>query len=335
MRKILLIHVLLLCSALQMSAQEPPPVLYASVSGTVLREHLGSALIPIQNATVQLRNDNYDLVQQTGISIPYYIVDSTKTDGNGSFAFDRVVVGNGYTLTVSAKGYRSEQMYLMVQKDTVLHFELTPYTKFYSLTGRVSIDCPLCGGVLPIPLAACTVRVQFPVMFIAQPALIIAPDIQTSFSAVTKEDGTYLIDSIPAEDIYSYDSVSVTASKRDFVTQIKWKKLHAQRIDTLNFSLVRVSTPLVHIVNSFEAAGLSANYSRANGKVNLILDRSQKVSMHIFRPDGKLVETVMEQQFVPAGIRSISLNRGSLGRGMFLIRIEGTQQTRIVPMHLY
>jgi hypothetical protein len=315
----------------------PIQVGYATVSGTVSRDNgMLAVFTPIPNAKVYLEEMLNILANQpalgNAIGIPapvYWVVDSAITDKNGAYAMDSVAInGAAYRLTYSAKGYQTKQIFANAAKDTVINMQLTAQTRFYNLTGRVVRDCPMCGSLLDPPLPACTVTVRFPFLIIPGPVTqaVIGPlPIRLmTFSAVTDANGIYLIDSIPADSgIDVSDSVLVFARKSGYVPDTIKTVLHVNAIDTVNFRLLIGLVNTVMPGKALSAAKSIMNYDAATGILRLVIDKSQIVSIQAYRANGKLVENIVTNGFMTAGMHSFFVNQKKAGDGMVIIRAAG------------
>ena len=232
-----------------------------------------------------------------------------------------------YRLTFTAKGYQEKQVVANIIKDTVITAQLAPITRFYALTGKVTVNCPMCGALIAAPLPGCTVTIKIPLILpigLVMPVTIL-PIRQISYSAITDAQGLYRIDSLPADSgVDVSDSVWVTAYKSGFMPETAKTVLHVNAPDTRNFSLLRAATS-IRISPVTTADGLPAmTYEGKNGVVYLRLDKSQRISLAAYRPDGQLLKNLLADCVLSRGTYSISVADRNLGSGLVLIRASGS-----------
>lgn len=323
------------------SDAQQPVKMQATISGVVSRNTgMLPVFIPIVGGKVYLEKFLDDLAPNagTGISLTLYsLIDSAKTDGSGNYSIDSVITGaTGYRLTFTAKGYRSQQLYFTVRKDTIISSQLSPVTEFYTVTGSVTWDCPMCGGLLSPPVPGCTVSVRFPKNIPPVPIANagILPIGRTEYRGITDSKGLFLIDSISGDSgaIIS-DSVMVSAFKEGYITERYTTVLHAKKTDSLHFSLskaaVRIQNRETPVRSHFQF------FTYKQGIVTLVLAGNQAVSLGAYRPDGRLLENFFTKEPLSAGRYSINLDKAKLGRGLVIIRAKGDNFDDAIQITLF
>lgn len=301
----------------------------SEIRGTVIREWDGNAIIPIENASIYLQR-----ALPTGGILPYFVfIDSIKTDSKGKYSFDSITT-DSYLLTFTARGYRTEQVFLSVRRDTVINTDLMLVTKFYNLGGKVTLDCPTCESAFPAPLPGCTVSVFFPHYYAISYQQDMAPFLpffQWPYRAITGSDGTYLIDSIPADTSLS-DSVYVSAVKFGYQQKNVYKKLHVTKTDTLDFSLPRNQTGIWQPAIKTATNEQRISFSAATSTLQLTINRAQSVSVDVFSPDGKLIGNVIQKKHFDAGQHSIILRKEILRSRIVMIRAVGDNLNNVIKV---
>jgi hypothetical protein len=327
--------IFLLCGVVfQAIAQPPIKQAYASISGVVSRDNgMLAVFTPIPGASVYL--EMMSMLAYTnpnpaaGIPAPiYFISDSAVTDKNGNYRLDSVLANTGaYRLTFTAKGYQEKQILANIIKDTVINAPLTPITRFYALTGKVTVNCPMCGSLIAAPLPGCTVTIRIPFILpigLVMPVTIL-PIRQISYSAVTDAQGMYRIDSLPADSgIDVSDSVWVYAYKTGFVPETLKTVLHVNAPDVRNFSLLRAATATQPSIAKNQDALPAMSYEEKTGTLFLSLDRSQNISLMAYRPDGRLIGSLLPDRVLSKGNYSYHVEKNRFGSGIVLIRATGT-----------
>lgn len=285
-----------------------------TISGQVCKQHFGGGLYFIENADVYL-----EVPGITGGTL-YLVIDSAKTNKRGEYSFDSIYVGS-YRITFIAKGYQILQIFPKVSKDTTIFTDLVPLTKYFSLTGKVTVDCQDCKSIAPVPIPGCTVKVTFPftLSYMTQSArdVPIIPIVQLFYKGITDSDGVYRIDSIPDYD-QEADSASVSAVKRGYQTQLKRKVLSSNSTDTLDFALVQLQTSTLSPITAKQQKQ-ALSYSRSTGTLQLSIGSNQNVEIYAFLPNGKLIGTLMKHKNLKPGVYDITLEGKLMAKGAAVI----------------
>ncbi len=175
---------------------------------------------------------------------PNAILDSAVTEADGSYTLS---APQGYLqISVSADGYDPRTTSISLNKDTVVNFVLLPEGAKTSFSGSVTtVACPGTSPTSPctvVPVPNCTLTVRkancwpyYPGGLDSLKAKLIAPVQCPAYTAVTDENGEYLISDIPVTT--NGESVTVTASCKGYKTAREESELWNSNVQDIDFQL--------------------------------------------------------------------------------------------------
>lgn len=208
------------------------------------------ASLPVKGAKLYVTYAPIYILRETpdlNAFAPSTMIDSTVTDENGFYSLS--VPPGSYRISVSAEGYDSKNRTLSVNSDTVVNFVLLPKGASASFTGTIStVTCPGASPTSPCivePVPNCTVTVQKADCWSFYPKdtvvdtlkkKAIVPGSCPEYTAVTDENGEYLIKGIPVGT--NGEEVTVTASCKGYKTARKKSELWNTNTTTVDFQLI-------------------------------------------------------------------------------------------------
>ncbi len=208
------------------------------------------ASLPVKGAKIYATNAPIYILRDThdqNVFAPSAVIDSAITDENGIYSLS--VPPGYYRVSVSADGYDSKNRTLSVNSDTVVNFVLLPKGASTSFTGTIStVTCPGSSPASPcivVPVPNCTVSVRKADCWSYYPKGIVVDTLNTNqivpfpcpeYTAVTDENGEYLIKGIPVGT--NGEDVTVTASCEGYKTASKESELWNANTTTIDFQLI-------------------------------------------------------------------------------------------------
>jgi hypothetical protein len=173
------------------------PSPYCALKGNVYDDPypLKIASRPIPNAKLYLMSPPIprDLSKKTGSSI--FTSDSTTTDGNGAFTFEKIGKGS-YELTCRHKEFRTITQEIQVKSDTSIFIKMVSNNNYAAVAGLVTV---IGTNGNATPLEGCNIAIYkgivLPVVGLSEHSSGSNYDIL--LSTMTDKDGKYAIDSIP------------------------------------------------------------------------------------------------------------------------------------------
>jgi hypothetical protein len=188
------------------------------------------------------------------IATPMTIVDSAVTNANGRYQFLSVKQGS-YMLEFVAAGYQTRTVSVTVPPDTVMNVSLLTTNAMATIKGTVketfcTLPNPFNGSLCSVsPVPGCTVYVIFQIIMASSlnkktaadtTFLPAGPSYYGPYMAITDNNGSYVIDSVPIS--YDYRSAIVMVRKDGYASDSKQVSLYPNSAVIADFMLVKQFT---------------------------------------------------------------------------------------------
>jgi hypothetical protein len=317
----------LLCGLLSAQANAQPVIPGKSISGTVTEDPGSRDMIRLLGGVdVRLYMEDTGGGPIVWIWPVYTLVDSTKSDAFGRYAFARRGAGS-YEVAFADSGYQTRTIFLTLAQDTILNVALLPDSATGTITGTITEACATgttCLWNPPVP--GCTVTVFIERMMCAYmvEALTKTAAGPIQWQAVTDAQGRFTISGVSVEYLDPGPcrgiAYVIQVQKQGFQSGTQgFVPLYDQSV-TVDAQIQRLTTAVgpQRAVNKGRALVLSKD-----GRVlELNLVRAQNVSVTAFDLTGRQVSEASFSRPLPAGHSELTLGRAA-ARGVCLVRVAG------------
>ncbi len=260
--------------------------------------------------------------QQISDQLLYYTVDSTESDEDGKYCFDKVE-GDNYRLMFVKDGYQTKYTSFELTEDITINAALLPEGASTTITGSVLKITDKEGEV---PAEGCTVTVEFPLTVIIMKEGIGKKSASTvEYTSVTDENGEYIITEIPVT--YDNQPVTVTASLEGYSPVSKSVSLYNNFTATIDFMLEDASFIIYpDLITSLDNKNSVIHF--ASGTIQLNLNKSQEISISAFTLNGRKIDFLSQSRILPAGEHVIKLDLSRVSDNIILFYVNGDNFTR-------